>query len=59
MLAFDRGGAVTVVTRLPLGLARRGGWGGTTLVLGDGTTRRVADLLDGQPAALILMEELS
>ncbi len=59
VLAFDRGGAVTVVTRLPLGLARRGGWGGTTLVLGDGTTHRVADLLDGQPAALILMEELS
>ncbi|MDX6375248.1 MAG: (1-_4)-alpha-D-glucan 1-alpha-D-glucosylmutase, partial [Nocardioidaceae bacterium] len=27
VLAFDRGGAVTVVTRLPLGLAVRGGWG--------------------------------
>ena len=31
VLAFDRGGAVTVVTRLPVGLERRGGWGDTTL----------------------------
>ena len=29
VLAFDRGGAVTVVTRLPVGLAARGGWGDT------------------------------
>ena len=33
VLAFDRGGAVTVVTRLPLGLAAKGGWGETTLAL--------------------------
>nr|WP_246355036.1 malto-oligosyltrehalose synthase [Nocardioides ungokensis] len=26
VLAFDRGGAVTVATRLPIGLAARGGW---------------------------------
>ncbi len=31
VLAFDRGGAVTVVTRLPVGLERRGGWDDTTL----------------------------
>ncbi|MCS5486633.1 malto-oligosyltrehalose synthase [Curtobacterium flaccumfaciens pv. beticola] len=29
VLAFDRGGAVTVATRLPVGLERVGGWGDT------------------------------
>ena len=58
VLAFDRGGAVTVVTRLPLGLASRGGWGETTLALPDGTVRRVADLLGGEPAAVLVVEEL-
>ncbi|MCL9664099.1 malto-oligosyltrehalose synthase [Curtobacterium albidum] len=29
VLAFDRGGAVTVATRLPVGLERIGGWGDT------------------------------
>ncbi len=41
VLAFDRGGAVTVVTRLPVGLAARGGWEGTRLDLADGTWRDV------------------
>ncbi len=36
VLAFDRGGVVTVVTRLPVGLAAKGGWGDTTLLLPDG-----------------------
>ncbi len=36
VLAFDRGGALTVATRLPLGLAARGGWGATTLALPAG-----------------------
>ncbi|HEX3493057.1 MAG TPA: malto-oligosyltrehalose synthase [Streptosporangiaceae bacterium] len=31
VLAFARGAAVTVATRLPAGLRRRGGWSGTTL----------------------------
>ncbi len=53
MLAFDRGGAVTVVTRLPLGLAARGGWGATTLALPDGTVRPVAELLGAGPVALM------
>ena len=44
VLAFDRGGAVTVVTRLPLGLTGRGGWGDTTLALPAGGWR---DLLTG------------
>ncbi|MDN4613937.1 malto-oligosyltrehalose synthase [Leifsonia sp. F6_8S_P_1B] len=35
LLAFDRGGAVTLVTRLPHGLAAAGGWGDTTIDLGE------------------------
>jgi (1->4)-alpha-D-glucan 1-alpha-D-glucosylmutase len=41
VLAFDRGGAVTVVTRLPLGLEKSGGWGNTVLTLPEGTWRSV------------------
>ena len=52
VLAFDRGGAVTVVTRLPLGLAARGGWGDTVLCL-PGGPRGVSDLLGGEPVALV------
>jgi (1->4)-alpha-D-glucan 1-alpha-D-glucosylmutase len=44
VLAFDRGGAVTVVTRLPVGLSIRGGWEGTRLDL-DGPWR---DVLSGR-----------
>ena len=47
MLAFDRGGALTVATRLPVGLAARG-WGDTVLPLPDG---RWADLLTGREYA--------
>src|SRR5262249_12025034 len=32
-VAFDRGGAVTVATRLPVGLSPSGGWQGTVLTL--------------------------
>jgi (1->4)-alpha-D-glucan 1-alpha-D-glucosylmutase len=42
--AFGRGQAVTVVTRLPVGLRRRGGWGDTALPLPAGAW---ADLLTG------------
>jgi (1->4)-alpha-D-glucan 1-alpha-D-glucosylmutase len=35
VVAFDRGGAITVATRLPVGLARAGGWGETHLLLPD------------------------
>nr|MDT0657444.1 malto-oligosyltrehalose synthase [Micromonospora sp. DSM 115978] len=31
LVAFDRGGVVAVATRLPAGLARRGGWAATVL----------------------------
>ena len=36
---FDRGGAMTLVTRLPLGLARDGGWRGTSVALPPGSYR--------------------
>lgn len=44
-LAFDRGGAIAVVTRLPLGLERRGGWGETLLPVPEG---RWVELLSGR-----------
>ncbi len=70
-VAFARGigeqaEAVTVVTRLPVALARRGGWGEATLALpdgrwrdvmtgevGEGGSRRLADLLSDLPVALL------
>ncbi|AGL19678.1 malto-oligosyltrehalose synthase [Actinoplanes sp. N902-109] len=69
VLAFDRGGVVTVATRLPVGLSRHGGWHDTTLSL-DGNTwtegftgtsyggnrLAVADLLDTYPVALLVKE---
>ena len=69
VLAFDRGGAVTVVTRLPIGLADRGGWGDTALDLPQGRwadaltgrrasgTVRLADLLGDLPVALLVRED--
>jgi (1->4)-alpha-D-glucan 1-alpha-D-glucosylmutase len=66
LFAFDRGGAMTVATRLPAGLAAAGGWRGTVLELPAGswtdalTARAVAggltavgDLLDRYPVALL------
>jgi (1->4)-alpha-D-glucan 1-alpha-D-glucosylmutase len=65
-LAFHRGRAVTVVTRLPVGLAGRGGWGDTMLAL-DGNwrdvltdrvvTARLDDLLRDLPVALLVEED--
>jgi (1->4)-alpha-D-glucan 1-alpha-D-glucosylmutase len=37
VISFDRGGVIAVATRLPLGLARAGGWGDTTLPLSPGS----------------------
>ncbi|GLK17504.1 malto-oligosyltrehalose synthase [Herbiconiux flava] len=67
-VAFDRGGAITVVTRLPIGLARHGGWDDTTIELPearngyadaltgrlyrDGSVR-LAELLGTYPVALL------
>ena len=66
MLAYDRGGAIAVVTRLPVGLAAVG-WGDTTLDLPDGrwhdvltgldTDGRLADLLATHPVALLVRKD--
>jgi (1->4)-alpha-D-glucan 1-alpha-D-glucosylmutase len=64
-IAFDRGGAITVATRLPVRLHRGGGWGETSLALGGPATdvisgRRVGaevaigDLLAEYPVALLV-----
>jgi (1->4)-alpha-D-glucan 1-alpha-D-glucosylmutase len=65
VVAFDRGGALSVATRLPVGLAAGGGWRDTELELPDGawtdalTGRPVggaalADILDTYPVALLV-----
>jgi len=59
VVAFDRGGAVTVATRLPYGLAGKGGWGDTTLTLPDGSAPRVADLLGPAPAVVLVLDDPS
>ncbi len=68
-LAFDRGGAVAVVTRLPLGLAEAGGWGDTVLALPEGRWRDLrtdavleglaplAEVLGDFPVALLVRED--
>ena len=73
LVAFDRGGAIAVATRLPVGLAAAGGWRDTELVLpagvwwdhvtgrdveSDGTVF-VGELLDTYPAALLTRLETS
>ncbi|PZE90844.1 malto-oligosyltrehalose synthase [Curtobacterium sp. MCLR17_039] len=68
VIAFDRGGAVTIATRLPIGLGRVGGWGDTLVHavpverIDLLTGRRVpadrgialADLLTTYPVALLV-----
>jgi (1->4)-alpha-D-glucan 1-alpha-D-glucosylmutase len=68
VVAFDRGGALTVATRLPVGLAARGGWSSTALVLPEGKFRdaltdacstgsvEVGEVLGDLPVALLLRE---
>jgi (1->4)-alpha-D-glucan 1-alpha-D-glucosylmutase len=66
-IAFDRGGAITIATRLPAGLDARGGWGDTTVVTPghplidvisgkvlDGGAISLAGLLDRYPVALLV-----
>jgi len=68
-IAFDRGGVLAVATRLPVGLARRGGWADTVLMRPDLaavdvlTGRRIEggpilleELLDTYPVALLVEE---
>jgi len=65
VVAFDRGGALTVATRLPVGLERAGGWQGTRLELPPGrwrdelsgaetTTGQLGCLLAVYPVALLV-----
>jgi (1->4)-alpha-D-glucan 1-alpha-D-glucosylmutase len=71
VVAFDRGGAVPVATRLPAGLAAAGGWADTALQLPTGAWRdlftgdrvvsdaggiRVRDLLERLPVALLVRD---
>jgi (1->4)-alpha-D-glucan 1-alpha-D-glucosylmutase len=68
LVAFDRGGAITLATRLPVGLVAAGGWGHATLRLPDGQYRDVltgsryagelslAEAFDHYPVALLLRE---
>ncbi|HET8958777.1 MAG TPA: malto-oligosyltrehalose synthase, partial [Microcella sp.] len=69
-IAVDRGGAVAIATRLPVGLDARGGFGDTVIVLPhrpivdaftgrryDGGELRLDDLLRPYPVALLLEEE--
>ncbi|KQR50696.1 maltooligosyl trehalose synthase [Leifsonia sp. Leaf336] len=65
LVAFDRGGAVALATRLPVGLARSGGWADTEVDVGpqplrDELTGRtvsgrvlLAQLFDRYPVALL------
>jgi (1->4)-alpha-D-glucan 1-alpha-D-glucosylmutase len=64
-VAFDRGGAITVATRLPVTLERAGGWGETAVDVGGAATdvltgRSVSgavalgDLLASYPVALLV-----
>jgi (1->4)-alpha-D-glucan 1-alpha-D-glucosylmutase len=68
-IAFDRGGAMGVATRLPVGLERRGGWGDAELLrpVGpvvdvftgrrfDGARIRLGELLDSYPVALLVAQ---
>jgi (1->4)-alpha-D-glucan 1-alpha-D-glucosylmutase len=67
VLAFDRGGAITVATRLPVGLEAAGGWGETELSLPGGNwhdvitdrpaSPKLADLLSELPVALLVRSE--
>ncbi|MDJ0377900.1 malto-oligosyltrehalose synthase [Cryobacterium sp. PH31-L1] len=67
LVAFDRGGAITLATRLPIGLHLNGGWGDTTIALSgrayidlvtqerfEGPNLDVAQVLAHYPVALLM-----
>jgi (1->4)-alpha-D-glucan 1-alpha-D-glucosylmutase len=67
LVGFDSGGVVTLATRLPLGLARAGGWGDTVVRLAgrpvtdiitgrefEGGTLPLADVFERYPVALLV-----
>ena len=45
LVGFDRGGAITLATRLPATLAAAGGWRDTTITIPEG----LVDVLTGRP----------
>jgi (1->4)-alpha-D-glucan 1-alpha-D-glucosylmutase len=64
LIGFDRGGAITFATRLPMGLASKGGWRDTTVDIGGdyvdvltgqrwSQTVTVAELFTTYPVALL------
>jgi (1->4)-alpha-D-glucan 1-alpha-D-glucosylmutase len=70
VVAFDRGEAITVATRLPIGLARSGGWGDTSIIVAgrplidiltgrvfDGGSLLLAEVLERYPVALLIPAE--
>jgi (1->4)-alpha-D-glucan 1-alpha-D-glucosylmutase len=69
LVAFDRGGAITLATRLPVELHARGGWAATHVTLPPGTYRdsltgvewagslELRHLLGHYPVALLLATE--
>ena len=70
VVAFDRGAALTVATRLPVGLARAGGWGDTTVIVAgrpvtdvftgrtfEGGTLLLSEVLERYPVALLIPNE--
>ncbi len=73
LVGFDRGGAISLATRLPVGLAAAGGWRGTWIALPEGRWRDLvsgrrlaadergsvllADVLATYPVALLVREE--
>ncbi|MCT1460109.1 malto-oligosyltrehalose synthase [Aestuariimicrobium sp. p3-SID1156] len=71
LVGYDRGGAITLATRLPVGLERRGGWGDSGLTLPQGTWRDVlsgahhsgrvqlGEVFARHPAAVLVPAELA
>ena len=70
VVAFDRGEALTVATRLPVGLARGGGWGDTSVIIArrpvtdvftgrtfGGGTVLLSEVLERYPVALLIPSE--
>jgi (1->4)-alpha-D-glucan 1-alpha-D-glucosylmutase len=70
VVAFDRGEALTVATRLPVGLAREGGWGDTSVIVAgrpvtdvftgrefEGGTLLLSEVLERYPVALLVPSE--
>lgn len=69
LIGFDRGGAIALATRLPVGLSATGGWADTTIDLGEEPMRDeltgreyrgrvpLASVFDTYPVALLAVAE--